>query len=61
MEIEGTVVLFILQALELKSDDEHCLVTRSKCHLQLGNSEAALTDAEAALELNPKLIKVFFC
>ena len=42
----------------MKPDDEHCLVTRSKCHLQLGNSQGALTDAEAALELNPKLIKV---
>lgn len=48
------------QALEMKPDDEHCLVTRSKCHLQLGNAEAALTDAEAALGLNPKLIKGFF-
>ena len=42
----------------MKPDDEHCLVTRSKCYLQLGNSQAALTDAEAALEINPKLIKV---
>ena len=48
----------LLQALEMKPDDEHCLVTRSKCYLQLGNSQAALTDAEAALEINPKLIKV---
>ena len=42
----------------MKSDDENCLVTRSKCHLQLGNAEAALTDAEAALALKPQLIMV---
>ena len=52
--------MFMLQALEMKPDDEHCLVTRSKCYLQLGNSQAALTDAEAALEINPKLIKVSY-
>lgn len=30
--------------------DKTCLVTRSKCYLMLGNSQAALTDAEAALD-----------
>ena len=45
----------------MKSDDENCLVTRSKCHLQLGNAEAALTDAEAALALKPQLIMVCIC
>ena len=43
--------MFMLQALEMKPDDEHCLVIRCKCYLQLGNSQAALTDAEVALEI----------
>ena len=43
----------MLQALEIDPHDEHCLVTRSKCYLQLGNSQAALTEAEAALEIMP--------
>ena len=38
------------QALELKPDDQQCLVTRSKCHLMVGNPDAALADAEAALD-----------
>ncbi|XP_053386107.1 outer dynein arm-docking complex subunit 4-like isoform X9 [Mercenaria mercenaria] len=38
------------KALELKPDDCQCLVIRSKCHLQLGNAEASLADAELALE-----------
>lgn len=37
-------------ALELKPTDKFCLVARSKCHLQLGDSESALRDAESALE-----------
>ncbi|XP_052813789.1 outer dynein arm-docking complex subunit 4-like isoform X4 [Mya arenaria] len=45
------------KALELKPDDQHCLVTRSKCYLQVGNAEASLTDAESALEQNKQLIK----
>ncbi|KAL4217492.1 hypothetical protein ACF0H5_023941 [Mactra antiquata] len=40
------------KALDLKPDDEHCLVTRSKCYLQVGNAEASLADAERALEQN---------
>ncbi|XP_070187782.1 filaggrin-like isoform X3 [Littorina saxatilis] len=38
------------KALEMKAGDKTCLVTRSKCHLMLGNSAAALADAEVALE-----------
>lgn len=37
------------KALEMKQGDKTCLVTRSKCYLMLGNSEAALNDSEAAL------------
>ncbi|XP_025086327.1 tetratricopeptide repeat protein 25-like isoform X4 [Pomacea canaliculata] len=38
------------KALEMKPGDKTCLVTRSKCYLMLGNSQAALADAEAALD-----------
>jgi len=37
-------------ALEIKPDDKTCLISRSKCHLMLGDAQAALKDAEAALE-----------
>lgn len=39
-----------LQALEMKNGDKTCLVIRAKCHLMLGNSDLALTDANAALD-----------
>lgn len=42
----------------MKPDDQHCLVTRSKCYLLVGNAEASLTDAETALRENDKLIRV---
>lgn len=45
------------QALELTPDDKNCLVARSKCHLQLGDSTAALKDAEAALKEDPNFIR----
>jgi hypothetical protein len=32
-------------------EDKNCLVTRSKCWLQLGNAENALADSETALLL----------
>jgi len=38
------------KALEMKPDDETCLVVRAKCHLMLGNSEKALDDANRAIE-----------
>ncbi|XP_067686623.1 outer dynein arm-docking complex subunit 4-like [Haliotis asinina] len=37
-------------ALELQTGDKTCLVARSKCHLQLGDTKNALADAEASLE-----------
>nr|XP_014350291.1 PREDICTED: tetratricopeptide repeat protein 25 isoform X1 [Latimeria chalumnae]XP_014350292.1 PREDICTED: tetratricopeptide repeat protein 25 isoform X2 [Latimeria chalumnae] len=36
-------------ALQLDSANKNCLVARSKCYLKLGDSEAALKDAEASL------------
>ncbi|XP_065052220.1 outer dynein arm-docking complex subunit 4-like isoform X2 [Rhopilema esculentum] len=37
-------------ALEIQPNDKICLVSRSKCYLMLGDPQAALSDAEAALE-----------
>lgn len=36
-------------ALELQPSDKNCLVCRSKCHLQLGDTATALEDAELSL------------
>ncbi|NXY21236.1 TTC25 protein, partial [Atrichornis clamosus] len=37
-------------ALKLRAGDKHCLVTRSKCFLKLGDTENSLKDAEASLK-----------
>ena len=42
----------------MNMDDKNCLVTRSKCWLQLGNAENALTDSEAALLQDKDFIRV---
>ncbi|XP_070570632.1 outer dynein arm-docking complex subunit 4-like isoform X4 [Ptychodera flava] len=44
-------------ALEIEPTDKGCLVARSKCYLQLGDSQAALRDAEAALSEDKEFIK----
>ncbi|XP_077997219.1 outer dynein arm-docking complex subunit 4-like isoform X2 [Glandiceps talaboti] len=44
-------------ALEIEPTDKGCLVARSKCYLQLGDSQAALRDAEAALSEDKEYIK----
>ncbi len=46
------------QALDFKNDDQPCLVARSKCHLQLGNTKAALDDAELSLKEDTKYHRV---
>lgn len=38
----------------------HCLCSRSKCHLKLGDHVAALADAEAALVDDPAFTKGLF-
>jgi hypothetical protein len=39
-------------------EDKNCLVTRSKCWLQLGNAENALADSETALLQDKDFIRV---
>jgi hypothetical protein len=41
--------LLPFKALELQPSDKNCLVCRSKCHLQLGDTATALEDAELSL------------
>nr|BAD38896.2 outer arm dynein binding protein [Heliocidaris crassispina] len=47
-------------ALEIEPTDKNCLVARSKCYLQLGDSKQALKDAEASLSDDEKYIKGLF-
>ncbi|XP_063954060.1 outer dynein arm-docking complex subunit 4-like isoform X4 [Lytechinus pictus] len=47
-------------ALEIEPTDKNCLVARSKCYLQLGDSKQALKDAEAALSDDKNYIKGLF-
>ncbi|NXO32276.1 TTC25 protein, partial [Cisticola juncidis] len=39
-------------ALKLRAGDKHCLITRSKCFLKLGDTENSLKDAEASLRID---------
>uniref|UniRef100_A0A8C5JBC4 Outer dynein arm-docking complex subunit 4 n=1 Tax=Junco hyemalis TaxID=40217 RepID=A0A8C5JBC4_JUNHY len=39
-------------ALKLRASDKHCLITRSKCFLRLGDTENSLKDAEASLQID---------
>jgi len=50
-----------MQALGFQPEDKSCLVARSKCYLQLGESSAALQDAEASLKEDKKYHKVCGC
>ncbi|KAJ8328399.1 hypothetical protein O5D80_003756 [Batrachochytrium dendrobatidis] len=48
------------KALVLRATDKNVLVARSKCHLQLGDSQAALTDADSALKEDYDFFKGVF-
>ncbi|XP_039553115.1 outer dynein arm-docking complex subunit 4 isoform X4 [Passer montanus] len=39
-------------ALKLRAGDKHCLITRSRCFLRLGDTENSLKDAEASLQID---------
>lgn len=49
--------MILFQALELNPYDKNALVARSKCHLFMGNPDAALKDAEQALSEDRCFIK----
>lgn len=48
------------QAMDFKPEDRPCLVERSKCYLQLGDTTAALADAEASLKEDKTYHRVMF-
>ncbi|KNE54866.1 hypothetical protein AMAG_00814 [Allomyces macrogynus ATCC 38327] len=45
------------KALNMRPTEKNCLVARSKCYLQLGDSDLALQDAEAALKEDTEFFK----
>ena len=47
-----------IQAMELRNDDRNCLVARSRCYLQLGDTDSALKDAEASMLEDANFFKV---
>ncbi|NXY60361.1 TTC25 protein, partial [Callaeas wilsoni] len=44
-------------ALKLRAGDKHCLITRSKCFLKLGDTENSLKDAEASLQIDKTFLE----
>jgi tetratricopeptide (TPR) repeat protein len=48
------------RALNIRPGDKHCLVSRSKCYIQVGSPRLALEDAEESLKDDPKFFKGLF-
>ncbi|TPX42192.1 hypothetical protein SeMB42_g05243 [Synchytrium endobioticum] len=48
------------KALTLRPSDKHVLVSRAKCHVQVGSPRLALDDANAALKLDATFFKGVF-
>jgi tetratricopeptide (TPR) repeat protein len=48
------------KALALKSNDKHCLVARSRCHINSGSPELSLRDANESLKVDPTFFKGVF-
>ena len=48
------------KALTLKPDDKHCLVARSRCHINSGSPELSLRDANECLRVDPTFFKGVF-
>jgi len=45
------------KALRIKPNDKHCLVSRSKCYIQIGSPELALADANESINNDPQFFK----
>ena len=45
------------KALEIRPEDKHCLVSRSRCYIQIGSPELGLLDAVSSLKDNPEFFK----
>lgn len=48
------------KALEIRPDDKHCLVSRSRCYIQIGTPQLGLQDAEKSLKNSPDFFKGIF-
>ncbi|XP_076350632.1 outer dynein arm-docking complex subunit 4-like isoform X2 [Tachypleus tridentatus] len=55
-----TAIQFFNKALHLNPVNKDCLIARSKCFLELGNSEAALRDAETALAEDKECVRALY-
>ncbi|XP_013787907.2 tetratricopeptide repeat protein 25-like, partial [Limulus polyphemus] len=55
-----SAIHFFNKALDVHPTNKDCLVARSKCYLQLGNSEAALRDAETALAEDKECVRALY-
>jgi tetratricopeptide (TPR) repeat protein len=45
------------KALRIRPADKHCLVSRSKCYIQIGSPELALEDANESIKNDPQFFK----
>lgn len=45
------------KALKIRPTDKHCLVSRSKCYIQIGSPELALDDANESIKNDPQFFK----
>lgn len=45
------------KALRIRPTDKHCLVSRSKCYIQIGSPELALDDANESIKNDPQFFK----
>ena len=45
------------KALAIRPTDKHCLVSRSKCYIQIGSPELGLKDADASIRNDPNFFK----
>ncbi|TPX72155.1 hypothetical protein SpCBS45565_g00637 [Spizellomyces sp. 'palustris'] len=53
----GPAIDAYTRALTIRPTDKHCLVSRSRCHINAGNGRPALLDAEEALKQDPDFFK----
>ena len=45
------------KALKIRPNDKHCLVSRSRCYIQIGSPELALADANESIKNDPQFFK----
>ena len=58
LALVGYFLIRLQQALNMRPMEKHVLVSRSKCYLQLGDSQKSLEDAQMSLKEDPEFFKV---